>query len=127
MFDLDHFGRFNKDYGHQAGDEVLRTFAGILLERFRSSDLVARYGGEEFVAILEGSTVAEAVVVAEDIRQALAAVRIPGFDGTELRATVSAGAAALDDADPTREALIRAADVGLFMAKRAGRDQIVAV
>ena len=127
MFDLDHFGRFNKDYGHQAGDEVLRTFAGILLERFRSSDLVARYGGEEFVAILEGSTVAEAVIVAEDIRRALAAVRIPGFDGSELRATVSAGAAALDDSDPTREALIRAADVGLFMAKRAGRDQIVAV
>ena len=127
MFDLDHFGRFNKEYGHQAGDEVLRTFAGILLERFRSSDLVARYGGEEFVAILEGSTVAEAVVVAEDVRRSLAAVRIPGFAGTDLRATVSAGAAALDDADPTREALIRAADVGLFMAKRAGRDQIVAV
>ena len=127
MFDLDHFGRFNKDYGHQAGDEVLRRFAGILLERFRSSDLVARYGGEEFVAILEGSTVDEAVVVAEDIRRTLAAARIPGFDKTELRATVSAGAAALDDADPTREALIRAADVGLFMAKRAGRNQIVAV
>lgn len=127
MFDLDHFGRFNKEHGHLAGDEVLRTFAGILLERFRSSDLVARYGGEEFVAILEGSTVAEAVVVAEDIRRTLAAVRIPGFGGTELRATVSAGSAALDDADPTREALIRAADVGLFMAKRAGRNQIVAV
>ena len=69
----------------------------------------------------------EAVVVAEDIRRTLAAARIPGFDKTELRATVSAGAAALDDADPTREALIRAADVGLFMAKRAGRNQIVAV
>ena len=127
MFDLDHFGRFNKDHGHQAGDEILRRFAGILHERFRSSDLVARYGGEEFVAVLEGSTVAEAVVVAEDIRRTLAAMRIPGVDGTPLRATVSAGAAGLDDADPTREALIRAADVGLFMAKRAGRDQIVAV
>ena len=127
MFDLDHFGRFNKDHGHQAGDEVLRRFAGILLERFRSSDLVARYGGEEFVAILEGSTVAEAVAVAEDVRRTLAALRIPGADGTVLRATVSAGSAALDDAEPTREALIRAADVGLFMAKRAGRDQVVAV
>jgi diguanylate cyclase (GGDEF)-like protein/PAS domain S-box-containing protein len=127
MFDLDHFGRFNKDHGHQAGDEVLRRFAGILLERFRSSDLVARYGGEEFVAILEGSTVAEAVAVAEDIRRTLAALRIPGADGTVLRATVSAGSAALDDAEPTREALIRAADVGLFMAKRAGRNQVVAV
>lgn len=127
MFDLDHFGRFNKDHGHQAGDDILRRFAGILQERFRSSDLVARYGGEEFVAVLEGSTVAEAVVVAEDIRRTLAAMRIPGVDGTPLRATVSAGAAGLEDADPTRAALIRAADVGLFMAKRAGRDQIVAV
>jgi GGDEF domain-containing protein len=51
MFDLDHFGRLNKQHGHQTGDAVLRTFAGILQERFRASDLVARYGGEEFVAI----------------------------------------------------------------------------
>jgi diguanylate cyclase (GGDEF)-like protein/PAS domain S-box-containing protein len=127
MFDLDHFGRFNKEHGHQAGDAVLRVFAGILLERFRSSDLVARYGGEEFVAILEDSSVADAVVVADDVRRTLAAYRIQGPDGAELRATVSAGSAALDENEPTREALIRAADVGLFMAKRAGRDQVVAV
>ncbi|HKB27819.1 MAG TPA: diguanylate cyclase, partial [Candidatus Limnocylindrales bacterium] len=72
MFDLDHFGRFNKDHGHQAGDVVLRSFAGILLERFRSSDLVARYGGEEFVAILEGATLNDARVVADEVRAALA-------------------------------------------------------
>ena len=68
MFDLDHFGRFNKDHGHQAGDAVLRAFAGILLERFRSSDLVARYGGEEFVAILELATLDDATRVAEEVR-----------------------------------------------------------
>ena len=70
MFDLDHFGRFNRDHGHQAGDAVLRSFAGILLERFRSSDLVARYGGEEFVAILESATVENARQVAEEVRVA---------------------------------------------------------
>lgn len=127
MFDLDHFGRFNKEHGHQAGDAVLRTFAGILLERFRSSDLVARYGGEEFVAILESATLDDATRVAEEVRSTLAARSIVGPDGVALRATVSAGCAALDDAEPTREALLRAADVGLFMAKRAGRDQVVAV
>jgi PleD family two-component response regulator len=52
---------------------------------------------------------------------------IIGPDGTDLRATVSAGCAALDDAEPTREALLRAADVGLFMAKRAGRNKVVVV
>jgi two-component system cell cycle response regulator len=79
------------------------------------------------VAILEDSTVEDAVQVADDVRRTLAAYRIQGPDGTELRATVSAGSAALDELEPTREALIRAADVGLFMAKRAGRDQVVAV
>jgi diguanylate cyclase (GGDEF)-like protein/PAS domain S-box-containing protein len=127
MFDLDHFGRFNKEQGHQAGDAVLRAFAGILLERFRSSDLVTRYGGEEFVVILESATVEDATRIAEQVRITLAAREIIGPEGTTLRATVSAGCAALDEAEATREALIRAADVGLFMAKRAGRNKVVAV
>jgi diguanylate cyclase (GGDEF)-like protein len=127
MFDLDHFRRFNTEHGHQAGDAVLRSFAGILLERFRSSDLVARYGGEEFVAILEPATVEDARRVAEEVRGTLAGRSIGGPDGMKLQATVSAGCAGLDDADPTREALLRAADVGLFMAKRAGRNKVVAV
>jgi diguanylate cyclase (GGDEF)-like protein/PAS domain S-box-containing protein len=126
MFDLDHFGVFNKQYGHAAGDVVLRAFAGILLTRFRASDVVARFGGEEFVAILEGSTLADTVRVAEEVRLSLEHRTIVGPAGEELHATVSAGCAVVDDAEPTREALIRAADVGLFMAKRAGRNQVVA-
>ncbi|MBA2718109.1 MAG: diguanylate cyclase [Chloroflexi bacterium] len=127
MFDLDHFGQLNKDFGHQAGDAVLRTFAGLLLERFRSSDLVARYGGEEFVAILEDSTVEDALKAAEDVRGSLAALAILAPDGSRLNATVSAGCAPLDHQDATREAMLRAADVGLFLAKRAGRNTVVAV
>ena len=126
MFDLDHFGDFNKLYGHQAGDAVLRSFAGILMERFRSSDLVARYGGEEFMAILEDATIEDAVRVADEVRRELESRRIPGPDGSDLEATVSAGCAALDPQDPTREALLRTADVGLYMAKRAGRNRVVA-
>jgi diguanylate cyclase (GGDEF)-like protein len=127
MFDLDHFGRLNKQHGHQTGDAVLRTFAGILQERFRASDLVARYGGEEFVAILEGSTLEDATKVADEVRRSLEATKLLAPDGSRLRTTVSAGCAALDRHDATREALIRAADVGLFMAKRAGRNSVVAV
>jgi diguanylate cyclase (GGDEF)-like protein len=127
MFDLDHFGCLNKQHGHQTGDAVLRTFAGILQERFRASDLVARYGGEEFVAILEGSTLEEATRVADEVRRSLEATKLLAPDGSRLRATVSAGCAALDRRDATREALIRAADVGLFMAKRAGRNSVVGV
>jgi diguanylate cyclase (GGDEF)-like protein len=127
IFDLDEFGRFNKEHGHQAGDAVLRAFAGILLRRFRSSDLLARYGGEEFVVILEGATLDDAARIAEEIRRELERRSVAGPDGSELRATVSAGCSALSEAEPTREALLRAADVGLFMAKRAGRNQVVAV
>ncbi|MDR3474153.1 MAG: diguanylate cyclase [Devosia sp.] len=126
MFDLDHFGDFNRQHGHMAGDAVLRLFAGVLRERLRSADLVARYGGEEFIAILEDSALPDAVRVAEEVRRSLESRSVPGADGTPLHATVSAGCAVIDPADPTRESLIGRADGALFMAKEAGRNQVVA-
>ena len=68
LFDLDHFGAFNKLHGHLAGDDVLRTFGRLLQGRLREADLVGRYGGEEFVAILQGASRADACRVAEEIR-----------------------------------------------------------
>jgi diguanylate cyclase (GGDEF)-like protein len=126
MFDLDHFGDFNKRHGHQVGDLVLRTFAGILRSRFRSSDLVARLGGEEFIVVLEGATRAEAEKVADEVRTALKQTGLANEDGERLSVTVSAGCTELDGGQATREALLRTADVALFMAKRAGRDRVVA-
>ena len=126
MFDLDHFGDFNRRHGHLAGDAMLRLFAGVLHERLRSADLVARYGGEEFIVILEDCAFPEVVRVADEVRRGLEARTMPGAAGQPLRATVSAGCAVIDPADPTREALIGRADAGLFMAKRGGRNQIVA-
>ncbi len=126
MFDLDHFGRFNKEHGHLVGDAVLRTFGDVLRRRFRASDLVARFGGEEFVAILEGSTLEDALAIAEDVRLRFRETSVPGADGNLLSCTVSAGCAALEGDDPSAETLLRTADVGLFMAKRAGRDRVVA-
>ncbi|MGC8633318.1 MAG: diguanylate cyclase [Candidatus Limnocylindrales bacterium] len=127
MFDLDHFGDFNRAHGHPVGDEALRRFAGVLRERVRSSDLVARYGGEEFVVVLEDCDRDSARAIAEAIRATFEARPIPGPEGATLHATVSAGCAVLNPAEPTAEALIRAADEGLFMAKRAGRNRVVAV
>jgi diguanylate cyclase (GGDEF)-like protein len=125
MFDLDHFGDFNRLHGHLAGDAVLRVFGEILRQRLRSADLVARYGGEEFVAIIEDCGLREAIRLADEVRGDLEAREVPGSHGQPLHATVSAGCAVIDPADPTKEALLGRADAGLFMAKRVGRNRVV--
>ena len=126
LFDLDLFGQFNKRHGHQTGDAVLRTFGSILTRRLRSSDLVARFGGEEFLAVLDGASLEEAQRVAEEIRRELETITILGSDGEDLHATVSAGCASLGPNVASLEALLEVADVGLQMAKRGGRNQVVA-
>ena len=95
MFDLDHFGLFNKLHGHIKGDAVLRAFGSILARRLRSSDLVARFGGEEFLAVLDGASLEEAQQVADEIRRELEGVAFLGVEGEQLFATVSAGCASL--------------------------------
>jgi diguanylate cyclase (GGDEF)-like protein len=126
MFDLDHFGNFNRLHGHLVGDAALRLFAGILRERLRSADLVARYGGEEFVAILEDATLADACRVADEVRRELEQRQVPGPDGHSVHVTVSAGCAEIDRSDPAMATLIGKADTALFAAKRAGRNRVVA-
>jgi diguanylate cyclase (GGDEF)-like protein len=125
IFDLDHFGAINKQYGHQVGDAILKTFAAILLERFRGSDLVARYGGEEFVAFLDGATVEEARVVCEEIRARFAEQTVAGPDAERVAATVSAGVAGMGADDDRFADILARADVGLVHAKRSGRDRVV--
>ncbi|MGZ8481708.1 MAG: diguanylate cyclase, partial [Candidatus Limnocylindria bacterium] len=126
MFDLDHFSELNNKHGHHVGDEVLRTFGSILRARMRASDLVARWGGEEFAAILFRATLEDAMQIADGVRQQLSDTTIPGAGGQPVSATVSAGCAAIGPDTDTAEELLRAADVALYMAKRAGRDRVVA-
>ncbi len=125
-FDLDFFGQFNKRHGHQVGDAVLKTFADVLRSRLRASDLVARLGGEEFIVVMEAAGLSDALRVAEEVRAALAAHPVPSELGEPLAVTVSAGCTEIDPDVPTREQLLRTADVALFMAKRGGRNQVVA-
>jgi diguanylate cyclase (GGDEF)-like protein len=126
MFDLDHFSELNNRHGHQVGDAVLRAFGAVLRSRMRSTDLVARFGGEEFAAILFRASLDDAMRIADEVREQLAATPVLGSLGEELAATVSAGCAAIAPDNESPEDLLRAADVALYMAKRAGRDRVCA-
>jgi diguanylate cyclase (GGDEF)-like protein len=125
LFDLDHFGRVNKRFGHQIGDRVLRLFADTLQSRARASDLVARYGGEEFVVILDNASREDAAAMAEEVRQAFAKLTVETGAGEPLTTTVSAGCSTLEAWEVEGSVLLERADVALAMAKAAGRDQIV--
>lgn len=125
MCDIDHFKRVNDDHGHQAGDVVLRQFADLLVAATREIDKVGRYGGEEFLLALPGTVLDAAVTFAERLRADVAAHDFR-FDGGTLRRTVSCGVAAWPHPRiRTLEALIKAADDALYVAKETGRNRVV--
>jgi diguanylate cyclase (GGDEF)-like protein len=120
LVDVDHFKRVNDEHGHVAGDAVLHDVAQVLGDCVREMDVVARYGGEEFGMILPGTTLKEAVPVAERVRGAIAS-RVFQYAARELRITVSAGiaeAVLINECD----LLVARADMALYAAKDAGRD-----
>jgi len=125
MIDVDHFKGFNDTYGHQEGDACLRRLAAVLEGATRRpADLVARYGGEEFLICLPGTPAAGAFEVAGQIHAALRALAIPNAASPLHTVTVSIGlAAAVPQEDMTVDALVAAADTGLYRAKFAGRDR----
>lgn len=119
LLDVDHFKRFNDEFGHQAGDEVLRGVARALQSAARESDFVARYGGEEFVIVLPGTDYEHSVLAAERFRKVIEACEWP-----YQSVTASFGVATLDDAISDREKLIAIADNALYCAKRNGRNRV---
>lgn len=126
VLDVDWFKRFNDTYGHVAGDACLNQLAQAAQSCIvRESDLFARYGGEEFAAILWSTEAAGAAVVAERILNAVRALDIPHAESPLGRVTTSigiAGTKALALSDP--QALVKAADRALYVAKSGGRDRI---
>ncbi len=120
MMDLDHFKRINDTLGHNAGDEVLMTFAGVLRQNCRLEDFPARFGGEEFIVFLPHTQSEKALVFADRIRQILSGMNI--LENDQLRVTVSVGIAQLRTGD-TPEGLIRRADEALYDAKELGRNR----
>lgn len=119
LFDLDGFKSYNDTYGHQAGDEALRAFAGVLARTTRRMNLSCRYGGEEYLTVLAGADMEGAVVFAERVRMALQA---QGLGDPAL--TVSAGVATYDISMETPDELLALADDALYQAKRGGRNRV---
>jgi diguanylate cyclase len=126
LIDIDHFKKFNDDYGHQVGDQVLRLVAKVLQEGVREVDLAARYGGEELIAVLPGADLAACTAVAERIRRRIADARLTRrATGKEIGSiTVSIGVAQFRLAE-SAEAIIERCDRGLYQAKRMGRNRTV--
>ncbi|MGQ0713509.1 MAG: diguanylate cyclase [Gemmatimonadaceae bacterium] len=125
MFDLDHFKSVNDTYGHQVGDTVLQQLAGILKASAREIDKVGRYGGEEFIILLPGTVLDAAVTFAERTRQQVESHTFT-FEGGSLRRTLSCGVAAFPHPRiGHREALVKAADDALYVAKELGRNRVV--
>jgi diguanylate cyclase (GGDEF)-like protein len=120
IFDLDHFKRINDLHGHAKGDEVLAGVGQAVAGTVRESDFVGRYGGEEFVAFLPDTSRAGALVAAEKLRAAIAALEVPGLEGV----SASFGVAVLPTDALTGELLMRAADRALYAAKQRGRNRV---
>ncbi|MDA0690615.1 MAG: GGDEF domain-containing protein [Nitrospinae bacterium] len=122
VIDIDHFKKFNDQYGHKAGDRVLRSVAASVQESLRASDLVFRYGGEEFVVILGGADLGNAAKLAEKVRQG---VEKDYYIDKEknMKVTVSLGVACVQPED-TELSLFERADKALYVAKRKGRNQV---
>jgi len=128
MIDVDHFKKYNDTYGHQQGDEALRTVTSVVQKNTRAVDFVARYGGEEFIIVMPELGVTEAVKVAERIRKAVEKAEVkavkkdlpPGYE----HVTISLGVSGADRWEKDGFEITHRADVALYEAKRSGRNKV---
>lgn len=123
MADLDYFKKLNDTYGHAVGDLVLKTFADLVREALRQSDLVCRYGGEEFAFLFPEIAPGDAAKLAERLRQRCAETEIALPDGRSVKVTVSIGLA--DASECPIEIALKHADEALYDAKHRGRNTVV--
>ncbi len=121
MIDADNFKQINDTQGHDAGDAVLRALAKQLLHVVRNDDIVCRLGGDEFLIICAGTPLDGVMKLAESIREEVAALRVPAGAG-EWVGSISVGVAARTTEMAGLEELMKAADLGVYAAKRNGRN-----
>jgi diguanylate cyclase (GGDEF)-like protein len=124
MLDIDHFKSFNDEYGHAAGDAVLREMGSLLLSKTRKEDVACRYGGEEFLVIMPDVGENDILARAEELRAAVERLHITHQDRLLRDITVSMGVAVFPVHGRDIATLMKAADTALYEAKREGRNQV---
>ena len=131
MFDIDLFKQVNDNFGHDAGDQVLRVFGQNMTEVFRDYDIVGRIGGEEFAVCLPNTSSGDAYIACERLRQQVEqqSINITNTDSKiiKINITVSVGLVLADDDNLTIDELLKQADSALYFAKENGRNQVVDV
>lgn len=123
MLDLDYFKKVNDTFGHEVGDKVLIELARVIRQNVRASDLTIRFGGEEFLVILQNTEAEGAMVLAEKVRAAVEAMRVQ-VTGTTVKKTISIGVADFPGDGDSFWQVVKFADVALYAAKDAGRNQV---
>jgi len=125
IFDIDDFKILNDTYGHQAGDEVLRKIAAVLLHESRETDIVARYGGEEFVIIFPNTPKNDALAVAERILKGVEVLSLLDTLGEDVTVTMSGGISSFPDDGSSVNDLLYRADMAMYRAKSSGKKRVV--
>src|SRR6266545_3606442 len=125
LIDLDHFKRINDSLGHEAGDIVLAAIGDLLKGKVRGGDIACRYGGEEFALVLPATGGDAAERRAEDIRLAIAGLRLSHAEKRLGKITASFGIALFPDNAGDTDSILRVADVALYAAKGAGRNRVI--
>lgn len=127
ILDIDYFKSINDNYGHDAGDDVLREFAIRVRKSIRGIDLACRYGGEEFVIIMPDTDMAVASIVAERLRRRIASEPFRIEQGQRSAdVTISIGLSTLEAAKDNAMSILKRADQALYRAKKDGRNRVVA-
>lgn len=124
IFDLDHFKQINDTYGHDAGDEVLKSVSAVALDVKRITDVAARVGGEEFAMLLPETDAAGALHVASRLREGIEKSKTRAADKSRIQVTASVGVATVTRGNRDIEKILKLADNALYEAKHAGRNQV---
>lgn len=125
MLDLDHFKQFNDNFGHQAGDQLLRELGALLKSQIRGGDIACRYGGEEFTLIMPNASLENILRRLDALRLAIKQINVKHGSEARVIVTGSTGVAMFPEHGDTGETLLLAADRALYRAKAAGRDRVM--
>lgn len=125
IIDIDHFKRFNDNYGHEIGDLVLKEVGAYLLDNTRQYDIACRYGGEELIIVMPDASLENTICRAEEIRQGIKKLNLKHEGKSIDQITVSIGVSCFPDDGIEANNLINVADKALYLAKKQGRDRVV--